>query len=84
MSSTCKRCGELERKIDQLTRELAEARERADALFIGYPPQAPERPVEPAPERPVRYELVDSLNEVVSRLPGYELARRAAEKITKR
>ena len=73
MSSECARCRELEQKVAKLTEQLASERERSNALFVAYPPQAaPPPPPSPAPApepKPIRQELA-------------ELARRVAQKLT--
>jgi hypothetical protein len=84
MSGECAQCRKLEQDVARLERELAVERERANALYVAWPPQAPAPPAPPAPveeARPLRYELVDSINHLVSRFPGYQLARRAAMRL---
>jgi hypothetical protein len=91
----CGKCKALEEQLFRLTmqrqllvEQLADERERANALFVSYPPQ--ERieaavQLQPPPEaepKPLRYHVVDHLNDAVSRLPGYELARRFARVLT--
>jgi len=87
----CAKCKALEEQIFRLTMErqllverLADERERANALFVSYPPQHAEPVVETAisDEKPLRYTVIDSINEAVCRLPGYELARRFARVLT--
>jgi hypothetical protein len=92
--SSCARCKELEEQLFRITMErdllgerLAVEKERANALFVSYPPQAHERPAPPPPPPPVepkpfRYQLADTLNELAFKLPGYWLARRAAMALT--
>jgi hypothetical protein len=89
----CANCQALQEQIYRLTMErqllveqLADERERANALFVNYPP--PPR-VEVAPPtatdggaKPLRYQVIDQINEAVCRLPGYELARRFARVLT--
>jgi hypothetical protein len=91
----CGKCKALEEQLFRLTMErqllveqLAEERERANALFVSYPPQERleaaaqlQLPVE-AEIKPLRYQVVDQLNYAVSHLPGYELARRFARVLT--
>jgi hypothetical protein len=86
----CPRCESLEERIQELTAEhasllkaLVREKERANALFLGYPPQVATRPsVPPSPragEVPMRYRVVDALNENFKRrLPAlHRFARRA-------
>jgi hypothetical protein len=37
----CDGCKRLQAEVDRLVEELADERERADALYVGYPPQGP-------------------------------------------
>jgi hypothetical protein len=76
----CPRCRVLERELaclsidcQQKVQALAAERERANALFIAYPPQglhvpalAPGRP--PIDNRPLRYRLVDVADRAINRL----------------
>lgn len=89
--SECARCRVLEEQVFRLTMErqllverLADERERANAVIVGLPlpsaaPSPAAAPVEP---KPLRYQLVDRINEAVYRMPGYEMARRLAQSLT--
>jgi hypothetical protein len=91
---SCTRCQALEEQLFRLTMErdllserLAAEKERANALFLSYPPQAHDRPPPPPPlppvePKPFRYQLADALNDLAFKLPGYWLARRAAMALT--
>jgi hypothetical protein len=59
---------ELESEREALLRALGEERERSNSLFVGYPSQALPQVV--ADEKPLRYQLVDKLNETIkTRIP---------------
>jgi hypothetical protein len=89
-ASPCPGCERLEERVQELLVEheslvkaLARERERANALFLAYPPQVatPSHVPMSAPQNdvPMRYRVVDSLNENFKRrLPGiHRFARRA-------
>jgi hypothetical protein len=78
--SSCERCNELERQLETVTRELAAERERANALFVAYPPQVAPLPATPPgpPDQAV------SAGGLLERVPGYALLRRTAQKLVNR
>jgi hypothetical protein len=86
-SVPCPRCATLEEQVHRLTMErqllverLAAERARANAMFV---PQPPPPPAPPAPPAELRHRLVDSLNSMIYRVPGYGLARRLGQAVVK-
>ena len=91
-SDECERCGAMEARIQDLEQErsdlllaLARERERANALFLAYPPAtlapsgAPAHAAGPTGPLPLRYRLVDKLNDTVKRgLPVVHIAAKPA------
>jgi len=105
-SVDCEDCKRLQAEVGRLVEQLADARERANALYVAFPPQepmpapppaaaaafapeqpapapAPATPPEPVAPRPVplRYRLVDSLNDSFKRYLGplQRVAKKAIE-----
>ena len=75
--AACERCQGLEARIRDLELErgdlllaLARERERANALFLAYPPTfqaATAQPAAPVTRPPLRHRLVDALNNSLKR-----------------
>jgi hypothetical protein len=89
-SSPCPGCEQLEERVqdllvehESLLKALAREKERANALFLAYPPQvatpSPTPLSPPQNDVPMRYRVIDSLNENFKRrLPSvHQFARRA-------
>jgi hypothetical protein len=90
-ATTCSSCAQMQGRVRELLSErealvkaLAREKERANALFLAYPPQVAPQSSQPpmAPPRgeiPMRYRVVDSLNENFKRrLPAlHQFTRRA-------
>lgn len=90
-ATACSSCTQLQGRVrellferEALVKALAREKERANALFLSYPPQVAPQSSQPpmAPPRgevPMRYRVVDSFNENFKRrLPAlHQFARRA-------
>ena len=91
LKALCARCNELEKRVqaleferEHLLAQVAQEKARADALFVSFPPLSPNAHPPPplSTELPLRYKLVDALNDTIKRkLPGaHRLVKRAGNR----